>query len=267
MAEHHGAAVDDPKGTLELPPAYEPIVLESAEDARAEAIRRARSGSPEGTLVWVQSPTAPCARLDRPWLPAPGGALHAALILRPTLPAADCAELAVAAALAIARAIADVVEPVTELHYRWPNDLLLDSGKAAGIWLEGAGTADSLDWLVIGWAVNTAEPPEVLGFDAAGVAREGRAGSIEQEALLQSIARHLLAWIERWDDGEFAPLRASWRGRLKLGGPLRLTLPDGSVLDGTAEDIDEHGALMLHTEAGPRRVTLAEFFGLPSETA
>ncbi len=266
MAEDHEATAGDPATPLELPPAYEPIVLESADDARAEAVRRARHGSPEGTLVWVRSPTAPRGRLDRPWLAGSGGALHAAVILRPTLPAAESAELAVAAALAIARAIADVVEPATELHYRWPNDLLLDSGKAAGIWLEGAGTAESLDWLVIGWAVNTNDPPEALGFDAAGVAREGRAGSVEREALLQAIARHLLAWIERWDDGEFAPLRSSWRGRLKLGEPLHLTLPDGSALDGSAEDIDEAGALTLHTDAGPRRVTLAEFFGLPSET-
>ncbi len=252
---------------LELPPAFEPIVLETADDARAEAVRRARAGAPEGTLVWVQSPTNPHARLDRPWLPAPGGGLHAALIVRPTLPAAECAELAVASALALARAVADVVEPATELHYRWPNDLLLDSGKAAGIWLEGAGTAESLDWLVIGWSVNTAEPPEELGFGAAGVAREGRAGEAQPEALLEAIARHLLAWIERWDDGEFAPLRASWRGRLKLGETMQLTLADGSAIEGVAENIDEEGALTLRTETGPRRITLNEFFGLPSETA
>lgn len=250
-----------------LPPAYELVMLESADSARAEAVRRARSGSPEGTLVWVQSPTDPRARLARPWLTAPGGALDAALIVRPMLPAAECAELAVAAALALARAVADVVEPATELHYRWPNDLLLDSGKAAGVWLEAGGPAESLDWLVIAWSVNTSDPPEELGFGAAGVAREGRAGEAQPEALLEAIARHLLAWIERWDDGEFAPLRASWRGRLKLGETLQLTLPDGSVLNGVAEDIDEEGALTLRTDTGPRRITLNEFFGLPTETA
>jgi BirA family biotin operon repressor/biotin-[acetyl-CoA-carboxylase] ligase len=252
---------------LELPPAFEPIVLESADDARAEAVRRARAGAPEGTLVWVRSPTSPHARLDRPWLPAPGGGLHAALVVRPMLPAGECAELAVATALALARALADVVEPATELHYRWPNDLLLDSGKAAGIWLEGGGTADSLEWLVIAWSVNTAEPPEELGFDAAGVAREGRSGEAQPEALLEAIARHLLAWIERWDDGEFEPLRASWRGRLKLGETIRLTLADGSVIDGIGEDIDEEGALTLRTDTGPRRIALNEFFALPTETA
>lgn len=267
MAERQEPAAEPGTDALELPPALEPVVLESADDARTEAVRRARAGSPEGTLVWVRSPTSPRARLDRPWLPAPGGGLHAALIVRPMLPAAECAELAVAAALALARAVADLVEPATELHYRWPNDLLLDSGKAAGIWLDGGGTAESLDWLVIGWSVNTAEPPEELGFGAAGVAREGRAGEAQPEDLLEAIARHLLAWIERWDDGEFAPLRASWRGRLKLGEAMQLTLADGSVVEGVAEDIDEEGALILRTDTGQRRITLNEFFGLPTEAA
>lgn len=250
--------------TLELPNAYTPVPLASADDARAEAVRRAMAGEPEGTLVWIAAPDAPRARLQRSWLTAPESEqLHAALILRPDLPAGTCAELAVAATLAIARALADAVEPVTELHYRWPNDVLLNSGKAAGIWLEGAGTRESLDWLVIAWAVNTGAPPETLGFGAAGIAREGGADDTAPDALLQSIARHLLAWIERWDEGEFTPLRDSWRGRLRLGEPIELVLTDGARLAGTAEDIDDEGALTVRTASGPRRITLAEFFGLP----
>ncbi len=249
---------------LELPTAYSPVIPASADDARAEAVRRARAGEPEGTLVWVAAPSAPRARLGRPWLaPTESEQLHAALILRPDLPAATCAELAVAAVLAIARALADAVEPATELHYRWPNDLLLDAGKAAGVWLEGEGTADSVDWLVIAWAVNTGAPPEELGFEAAGIAREGRTEAPDRGAMLQSIARHLLAWIEQWDEGEFAPLRDSWRGRLLLGEPIALTLADGTRVSGTAEDIDADGALAVRTESGLRRITFAEFFGLP----
>jgi ribosomal protein S18 acetylase RimI-like enzyme len=110
MVERQESATEHGMDALDLPPALEPVVLESADDARAEAVRRARAGAPEGTLVWVQSPTEPRGRLDRAWQPAPGGALHAALVVRPMLPAAECAELAVATALALARAVADVVE-------------------------------------------------------------------------------------------------------------------------------------------------------------
>lgn len=249
-----------------LPTAYEPVYLESADDARSEAARRARDGAPEGTLVWVDAPTRPRARAGHDWLLPPGGGLHAALVLRPGLPAATCAELAVAAVLAIGRALADVVEPVTQLHYRWPNDVLLNNGKAAGVWLEGAGDPGALDWLVLGWAVNTADAPPDLGFEAAGVAPEGRVEAPAHGALLQAIARHLLAWIERWDEEGFAPLRASWQGRLLLDEPIRLALPDGTAVEGTAETIDDAGALTVGTSSGTRQVALAEFFALPGTT-
>ncbi|MEX1081359.1 MAG: biotin--[acetyl-CoA-carboxylase] ligase [Halofilum sp. (in: g-proteobacteria)] len=250
--------------SLELPNAYTLVELARTDDARAEAVRRARAGEPEGTLVWATAPESARARLGRPWLPAPDGQqLHAALILRPDLPADTCAELAVAAVLAIARALADEVEPVTELHYRWPNDLLLNEGKAGGVWLEAGGTTDSLDWMVIGWAVNTGTPPRSLDFAAAGIGREGGAEDVDPGALLQSIARHLLTWIDLWDQGEFAPLRDSWRGRLQLDQPIELRLPDGSRVSGTAEDTDETGSLTVRTDSGARQVTLVQFFGLP----
>lgn len=250
-----------------LPTAYEPVHLESADDARGEAARRARDGAPEGTLVWVDAPTRPRARLDHDWLAPPAGGLYAALVLRPGLPAATCAELAVAVILALGRAVADVVEPVTQLHYRWPNDLLLNNGKAAGVWLEGAGDPGALDWLVLGWAVNTADAPPDLGFAAAGVAPEGRVEAPDRAALLQAIARHLLAWIERWDEDGFAPLLASWRGRLLLDEAIRLRLADGTVVEGTAEAVDEAGTLAVQTADGTRRVSLAGFFGLPGQAS
>lgn len=250
-----------------LPTAYEPVRLESADDARSEAARRARDGAPEGTLVWVDAPTQARARPGNDWQLPPGGGLHAALVLRPGLPATTCAELSVAVVLAIGRALADVVEPVTQLHYRWPNDVLLNNGKAAGVWLEGAGSPAALDWLVLGWAVNTAESPPELGFDAAGVAPEGRVEAPEPGALLQAIARHLLAWIERWDDAGFEPLRASWHGRLRLDEPIRLRLPNGTTVEGTAEAIDDAGALTVRTISGARQVALAEFFDLAGATS
>lgn len=251
----------------ELPRAYEPVRLETADDARSEAARRARDGAPEGTLVWVDSPTQARGRAGHDWLLPARGGLHAALVLRPGLPAATCAELSVAVMLALGRALADAVEPVTQLHYRWPNDVLLNNGKAAGVWLEGAGSAEALDWLVLAWAVNTAEPPADLGFEAAGVAPEGRVEAPDPGTLLQAIARHLLAWIERWDEEGFAPLRASWCGRLRLDESIRLRLPDGTAIEGTAEAVDDSGTLTVRTASGARQVALAEFFGLPGQAS
>lgn len=239
--------------------------LERAASSRDAAIERARGDAPEGTLIWVDHPTRPRGRGGREWLLDPDPGLHAALVLRPGLPADECAQLGPVTAVALGRAIGTFVRPMTELHYRWPNDVLLDGGKAAGIWVDGAGSAERIDWLVVSWAVNTATAPERLGFDAAALAREGAAGTIDPGALLQAIARQLVAAIGNWDESGFEPIRASWSGRLALGGAIHVATADGTTYAGTAESLDADGALTIRADATTHRVTLARFFGLPGE--
>ncbi|MDX1608509.1 MAG: biotin/lipoate--protein ligase family protein [Halofilum sp. (in: g-proteobacteria)] len=250
-------------GRIELPAGLELVVLERAAGARDEAVRRARDGAEEGTLVWVHHVDDPRARAGRAWIVGQAPGLHAALVLRPGLPARDCAQLGPVAAIALGRALSTVVEPMTELHYRWPNDVLLDGGKVAGVWLDGEGDADCIDWLVVSWAVNTEATPESLGFDAAALQSDGAAGAVDHAALLQAVARELVSAIGTWDEAGFEPLLKSWRGRLALGGAIHLDLGDGNHVAGIAEALDEDGGLSVRANASAHRVTLERFFGLP----
>jgi len=248
-----------------LPTVFDLVHLAHGDDAGAEAARRARQGAREGTLVWIEHPDAPRARLGRAWRTGvdSNAGLHLALVLRPDLPAADCAQLAPVAIVAIGRAIADVVEPMTELHYRWPNDVLLDGGKVSGVWLEAGGDGERLDWLVLQCAVNTGTIPEGLGFEAAGLVEDGAAGDVDTRALLQSLARHLLAGIESWDEHGFGRVARSWRGRLLTSGTTRIVLGTGEELEGGIESVEDDGTLVLRRARDRVRVTLAQFFGLP----
>lgn len=250
-------------GRIELPAGLELVALERAAGARDEAVRRAQAGAGEGTLVWVRHPEHPRARAGRAWLLGDAPGLHAALVLRPGLPARDCAQLGPVAAIAIGRALSALVEPMTELHYRWPNDVLLDGGKVAGIWLDGDGGADCIEWLVVSWAVNTDAAPESLGFDAAAVQPDGAAGAVDHAALLQAVAREFVSAIGTWDEAGFEPLLRSWRGRLVLGGAIHLELGDGTHVAGIAESLDADGGLSVRANASAHRVTLERFFGLP----
>lgn len=249
-----------------LPADLRLIRLDTADSARTEAIRLARAGAEEGTLVWVEQPQDPRARLDREWLLATEPGLHAALVLRPGLPAAECVQLAPVTAVALGRTFGAFAEPMSELHYRWPNDVLLDGGKVAGIWLDGDGSRDRLEWLVLSWAINTRQSPESLAFEASSLAHEGAAGdTIDHGELLQAIGRQLVATITTWDESGFAPILHSWRGRIPLGGEIDVTLADGVAVHGTALEIDEEGALSVATEGGTERMTLDRFFGPATE--
>lgn len=252
---------------IELPAGIDLERLERAASAREEAVQRARAGADEGTLLWVSRPEAPRGRAGRAWLVGHDPGLHAALVLRPALAAVDCVQLAPVAAVAIGRAIGGLVEPMTELHYRWPNDVLLDGGKVAGIWLDGGGSAERVEWLVVSWAVNTNEAPEQLGFDAATLQRDGAAGTVDPAALLQTIVRELVAGITTWDEAGFEPILKSWRGRLALDGAIRLDTAAGDSIAGVATTLHDDGSLSVRADTHTHRVTLERFFGLPGNDA
>ncbi|MDZ7829011.1 MAG: biotin/lipoate--protein ligase family protein [Halofilum sp. (in: g-proteobacteria)] len=247
----------------ELPAGIELVSLELAASARSEAARRARTGAPEGTLVWVRQPQRPMARANRAWQLAATPGLHAALVLRPGLPADECAQLGPLAVLAIGRALAERVEPMTDLRYRWPNDVLLDRGKVAGVWLEADGSPECVDWLVVSWAANVEAAPADLGFDAASLQSEGASGPVEPAGLLQSVVRELASAIVTWDEDGFESLRSSWERRLLLGEPIHLALEDGSHVAGIAEAVDANGALSVRAGETLHRVGLGRFFALP----
>lgn len=242
--------------------------FEAAESARSEAVRHAREGAPEGTVLWVEHPRNPRARLDREWLPTVEPGLHAALILRPALPLADCLQLGPATIVALGGALGSVASPMSELHYRWPNDVLLDGGKVAGVWLDAGGSRERLDWLVLSWAINTRESPASLAFEAASLAHEGAAGEpIDHGELLQAISRRLVASITTWDESGFDPVLRSWRGRIPLGGKIDLVLANGATVHGTALEVGDDGALMVATEDQTECITLERFFGPATESA
>jgi BirA family biotin operon repressor/biotin-[acetyl-CoA-carboxylase] ligase len=248
-----------------LPSGIELVQAERAESVREEALRRAREGAAEGTFVLVESPSRAYGRRGREWLLPDHAGLHGAFVLRPDLPAVECVELAVVAAVAIGSAVSEFVQPMTELHYRWPNDVLLNAGKACGLWMDAGGTAESLDWLVISWALNTNASPEGLGHDAASIAVEGAAEGFEPGDLVQAIARAFVATITTWDQEGFEPVLRHWRARVPEGDAIAVELHDGERVEGIVERIDEQGGLVLRTDSGERSLSLNAFLGLPTE--
>jgi|AntRauTorcE11898_2_1112593.scaffolds.fasta_scaffold04451_2 BirA family biotin operon repressor/biotin-[acetyl-CoA-carboxylase] ligase len=249
-----------------LPSGIELVQLERAESVREEAVQRARAGALEGTFVVVESPLGGRARHGREWeLPEDPG-LHGAFVLRPELPALECVELAPVAAVAIGAALSEFVQPMTELHYRWPNDVLLNAGKVCGLWMDAGGTPESLDWLVISWALNTGSGPARFGHDAASVAVEGAAEGLDHGELVRAIAREFVASITTWDQTGFEPVLRHWSGRMPVGDPAAVELQSRERVEGVVERIDDEGGLVLRAEAGERTLALNDFFGLPTES-
>lgn len=235
-----------------LPTAYRLVALERAESTNDAARDLALGGAEDGTLVWALEQTKGRGRRGRAWASPPGN-LYCSLVLRPDCPLKRAPELSFLAALAVGGALGGLVPPLTDLRYKWPNDVLLNDRKVSGILLESAAQADgTLDFLVLGVGVNIVGSPKDAAFPASSVREEG-GEAVEVADVLESFARHFMAWTDRWLDEGFAPVREAWLKRAwRLGERLRVDL-GGDAVDGRFRGLGADGTLELELAGGAVR--------------
>ena len=156
-----------------------------------------------------------------------------------------------------------MVEALGELGVRaelkWPNDVLLDGRKLAGILAEASSTASALEWVVVGIGVNLGpggSPRGPAGFgggDSCGWNGNGR----RRVALAAAVLRRLAVWYDALEKRE-ASVLAAWRARSVgwWGQPVEVSAGE-RMLRGLARGVDEHGALLLELEDGATVSVLA----------
>jgi len=242
-----------------LPASYRLVPYDTIGSTNDEAKRLARDGAEEGTLVWALEQTAGRGRHGRGWASPPGN-LYASLILRPRSPLDQAAQLGFVAALAVGDALATIFPRLEELTYKWPNDVLLHGRKVAGILLESESLqGEDPEFVVVGVGINLASSPTDTPFPATSIAEQDL-GRVPPEAALDEFAQHFQAWVRRWREEGFTPVRAAWRARaISLGEPIRVRL-DAATLHGRFLDIDQHGALLLETAGELRHISAGEIF-------
>lgn len=246
-----------------LPPAYSLVALDSVDSTNAEALRQARTGAPDGTLVWALEQTAGRGRRGRAWA-SPRGNLYLSLVLRPEAELATASQLGFAAALALVEALGSLAPPLLEVTVKWPNDVLVNGRKAAGILLESQTAPDGgLEALILGVGVNIEHYPEDTPFPATSLRAEGAGGDITPAMLLEAFARHFQSWVNRWLDDGFGPVRRTWLAWASgLGEAIEVRLPN-ATRRGRFRDLDAQGQLVLETADGrTERISVGDvFFG------
>jgi BirA family transcriptional regulator, biotin operon repressor / biotin---[acetyl-CoA-carboxylase] ligase len=236
------------------PAGYGLAAHDELDSTNAEARRLVQGGETRPVWITAKRQTAGRGRRGRVWESPPGN-LAATLLIHPARPLGEWAQLSFAAAVATADMVASLA-PAATIAVKWPNDVLGDSKKLAGILLETAGSA-----LIIGIGVNLAAHPEGTEFPATSLPALGSKAVLPADALAL-LAQGFARWYEVWLDEGFAPIRDAWLARAAgLGQRIRARLPDRECM-GVFEGIDADGALLLN-EAGQTRVIAAGevFFG------
>jgi BirA family biotin operon repressor/biotin-[acetyl-CoA-carboxylase] ligase len=232
----------------------------------------ASQGTPEGVVVVTDEQTAGRGRLNRAWIAPAGTSLLCSILFRPDLRPSQANRLTMLCSMAAA----DAVEQTAGLSVglKWPNDLIVESRtlslkapswrKLAGILTETGLVGDDLVFVVVGIGINVNVPDEALPGLAPHatsiLAETGR--RTDRSELLDALLERVEARYRRLKSGENP--HKEWSSRLvTLGQRVQITTTEAVML-GTAEGVDEDGALLLRTDQGSTRrlltgdVTLSE---------
>lgn len=227
------------------------ITHDAIGSTNAEALRLARGGDRGPLWVTARSQTAGRGRRGRGWVSEPGN-LYASLILTDPAPPERLAELSFVAALALHDAVGGRVPGLaSRLVLKWPNDLLIDRNKFAGILVEGEGRT-----VVIGIGVNCVHHPDGTEFPATDLAAAGVRAT--PESLFAPLTATMTVRLAQWNRGAgFAAIRADWLARAAgLGKAIRVRSGDGEVA-GLFDTIDESGRLVLRLADGTMQTAAA----------
>lgn len=237
---------------------YRLIVRDEVASTMEEARVALAQGDPGKLWIVARSQKAGRGRHGRQWGSPPGNLYASLLLVAPCEPVL-APQLGFVAGLALhdaASAVTGLSAP--RLALKWPNDLLIDRAKSAGLLLEGESRAGQFS-VIIGLGVNIASSPQDTPYAAAHISAHAQGASVERllTALAEAWHRRFSAWSL---PGGFGPTRAAWLERAAfLGEIVTLRLPDGPV-SGRFRGLDPAGRLELETTAGLRIIDAGDLY-------
>lgn len=186
-------------------------------------------------------------RQGRAWQSPPGN-LYASTIVRLRPDDPPIHTLAMVGAVALADAVQGLTRFGERLRIKWPNDLMLDGAKLAGILMERIEAV-----VVMGFGVNLAHAPDLK--DRRTVALADAGSSVTPGELVTALADAVAVWLTRWRAEGVAAIRQAWLANsYHEGTPIRTHHPDGRWIEGRFGGITADGALIVECADGERAI-------------
>lgn len=236
--------------------------LAQVDSTLSEAARIA-PGLTMPTWIVAERQTAARGRRGRSWA-NPRGNLAATLIMQPSGPLGQSALRSFVASLALFDALVAVTGRSDGLALKWPNDVLLNGGKLAGILLESAGQARQAAYLAIGIGVNLISAPDTDEVEADAlrpVSVLSETGvAVTADDFLVELAAAFASHENRFATYGFDPIRRAWMDRAARLGEVITARAGATETTGTFETVDVHGNLVLRTAKGQVSIPAAEVY-------
>lgn len=217
------------------------------------AFELARNGAPEGTVVIADSQTQGRGRLQRRWISPPGVNLYISVIFRPSIAAKNAPFLTLVASIALAETIKN--EGANTL-IKWPNDILINWKKVAGVLTAMQPRGDEVDFVVVGVGVNLNMTRETMKKEMGEVAeiatslREELGHEIERARFTADLINEIEIWYQRFLKNGKSPIIKEWMRRWGAINRRVQVKFNETVVEGTASGIDENGYLLIKKDDG-----------------
>ncbi len=227
------------------------VRLQSTNSTNEEGFRLHAAGKRAPFWVTAEEQTRGRGRSGREWH-SPQGNLYLTCLLADPAPPGKLSQLGFVAGVALIDALIACTHS-TCFHLKWPNDVLVDGAKLAGLLLETRHQNDARA-VVIGWGVNIETAPNNPAYRT--IALKSILSSANTETLRQQLMKAFIERFRQWDKGKnFAAIRDVWlQFALPPGTPLAIHASASEKIEGVFETIDEDGSLLLKTPFDTKRI-------------
>ncbi|GAW66201.1 biotin--acetyl-CoA-carboxylase ligase [Geoanaerobacter pelophilus] len=235
------------------------LCLKETDSTNSVAFKMAEEGAPEGTVVIADTQSAGKGRLGRVWLSPPGVNLYCSVVLRPAIAPVAACQLTFLSVVAVARA----VERCTRLkpQIKWPNDILINGKKVAGLLNEMNAETEKVNFVVLGIGVNLNLRMSTL---SQGLLRHPATSLLEEGGEEVDRIRFTRVLLEELDQlyGDFlvegdGPVRAEWLARSAIKGRSVKVSQQNREFRGVVQGVDSFGALLVLLSDGTLETVLS----------
>ncbi|MBC8324862.1 MAG: biotin--[acetyl-CoA-carboxylase] ligase [Verrucomicrobia subdivision 3 bacterium] len=226
-------------------------VLAQTTSTNDEVSQAALENHPEGLVIFAESQSAGRGRMGRRWSSPTGRGLWFSILLRPSLAPSECTQLTAASANALVRAIQSITGITPEI--KWPNDLLINGKKVAGILTEMSAELEHVRSVILGIGIDVNQTASEFPTDLRDIATSLKLATgkpISRADLAEMVLRELDREYARILAGDFTAVAEEWASHCSTLGKLATINMGTRHVRGRAEALDENGALLIRTEHG-----------------
>ncbi|MDE0416785.1 MAG: biotin--[acetyl-CoA-carboxylase] ligase [bacterium] len=229
-----------------LPPPFRLVERDEVTSTNDTAIELAETGSAAWSVVRARLQTGGRGRRGRVFVSPPGNS-YTSFILRPCIAPRDLPQLSLVTGVAVAESIEASAPRTAPVRCKWPNDILINDAKVAGILVETGGDA-----VIVGIGINLVSHPDIRGVPTTDLASEGAPG-VDRDLLLATLCRRLKDRVTDWENSGFASQRLAWLDRA-AGIGARASFSEDNSMEGRIVGLAHDGALIMESDGRHIRI-------------